>query len=144
MAQHKPSPDEAEDLAHDTLAYAQKLLTEQGGFAPFGTLIQAAGDRSVIGSDEGDVTEAIEGLRRAFRGEAQAGLIRASAVCFDIVTRPPGSSEDTDAICIEVESRDGFCRALIVPYHQPEGGEASYGEPIEAEKRPEIFRGPHS
>jgi hypothetical protein len=43
----------------------------------------------------------------SFAREAQAGTIRAAAVCVDVRTVPPGQTEKRDAICTQLEHENG-------------------------------------
>jgi hypothetical protein len=58
----------------------------------------------------------IDLLRAAFRRQAQEGTIMACALAYDIRTIPPGQSQKTDAIAVNLDHRGGMSIVVIYPY----------------------------
>lgn len=104
---HQPDLDA---LLNDLLAFAERMLREQGEFYPFGGSITADGERISVGakgsSDHPPSRELIEIMTDAFRRQAAEGKIRAAGICFDVRVVPPGQPDKTDAIELSLE-REG-------------------------------------
>jgi hypothetical protein len=98
------------------IPFAQQQLEEQGEFHPFGALLSAEGRAQFAGAavevELPDASDLIIRLNTVFRARAQAGEIRASAVCADV------RADGGDAIRLDVEHRDGGPMLFLVPYRR--------------------------
>jgi len=75
-------------------------------------LSAVAGD---VGKEHPESQEVIDFLTAAFREQAASGAIRASGVCIDVRTIPPGQTEKTDAILARLEHKDGEAIDVTFP-----------------------------
>jgi hypothetical protein len=153
MATLPVGPHRVEEMLRFCLETAKQMLEANGGFAPFGAIIDGNGTRRPVVGDTGkpDPTAAqiynlIEESMRAqfFRGEIVAGAIVADA------TVPPEFKPDhPDGIRITVES-SSISRLVFQPYKKvdAEPGAAGpahphvYGELLGVNVRPTIFVAP--
>jgi len=105
---------------NSALPFAEKMLSEHGEFYPYGESMQADGTIvSVAGYDgrERPPSQAIiDLLRQGFHVDAAKGTIIASALIYDVRTIPPGQSEKTDAIAVELDHRDNYSVVVYFPY----------------------------
>jgi len=116
----KSQQHDLEQLLSAAVPFAEQMLTKHGEFFPYGSSMDNDGKISAVGGYTGDEhpksAEVIDLLRGAFRRDAEAGKIRACAVVYDIRTVPPGKTEKTDAIAVELEHRRGMSIKVIYPY----------------------------
>lgn len=133
-----------ENLMGTGLAAAQEQLERSGGFLPFALVVENDGDVRLVavspadpeaGGDAGfdadgmirDITE----LLRQHRDE-----FRAAAIVCDITL----VEEDTDAIHVATEHRDGAVFAAVLPYSPPENaGEWEFGDVAADTNEPVIW-----
>ncbi len=80
----------------------------------------------------------IGGLRQ----QAERGEIRASALCIDVLTIPPGEKEKTDAISVRLEHANGESVIVFVPYRKLTSGEYEYGDLFAMRGTHDVFRTP--
>jgi hypothetical protein len=129
------------------LAMAQMLLKKQGEFYPIGGVISSDGIlRHVGGKIEGDdhphSQSLIDLLTETFRKEAAAGRVRAAAICYEVLTIPPGKDRKQDAICCSAEHCLGEAVDVFVPYALRVDGNFSYDEAFAAKRIPQFFEKP--
>src|SRR5690348_1235831 len=58
----------------------------------------------------------IDLLHGEFAADGKTGAIIASAVVYDVRTVPPGETEKTDAVAIELDHRDNYSVVVFIPY----------------------------
>jgi hypothetical protein len=137
------SRPDLDGLMNMMVGFAQQLLAKQKRFIPFGTSMSADGEISAvagdIGKDHPEAQEMIEFLAAALRQQASAGTIRASGICIDVRTIPPGQTEKTDAILARLEHKDGEAIDVYLPYRKPLLGKMKYGELFAAQGERQIF-----
>ncbi len=102
------------------MPFAEQMLTKYGEFIPYGSTMNSDRKIASVGGDTGDEhpksQEMIDLLRAAFRRQAQEGTIMACALAYDIRTIPPGQSQKTDAIAVNLDHRGGMSIVVIYPY----------------------------
>ena len=126
-----PHP-ELEELLNALVPFAQEMLSKHGEFYPFAASMDLDGEISCVAGDTGDEQpgseDVIELLSEGLRDEARQGKIRATGICLDIWTIPPGKTEKTDAICVRLEHVDGDAVHCCVPYRKGMLGKYKYGD----------------
>lgn len=120
------------------------LLTKQGEFLPVGAIMLSNGEiRHVGGKIEGNdypgAQPLIDLLTDTFRNEAAKGRLRAVAICYDVLTIPPGKDRKQDAICCGLEHCLGESVNVFTPYIRTEDGGFRYGEVFCAKKEAQFF-----
>jgi hypothetical protein len=112
--------DECEDLLNTVLPLAEKHLTEHGEFFPFGATLSADGKQAVTmaydGTDRPPSQPLIELLRDGYRQGARSGKLTATALVYDVLVIPPGTSTKTDAIAVELDHSKGYSLVVFFPY----------------------------
>jgi len=93
--------------------------------APTGEITSAGAD---AGHEHPRSQELIELLFSGLSEQASQGSIIAAGICMDVKVVPPGSIAKTDAICVELEHRDGEAVDVFVPYAISSSGSITYGE----------------
>jgi hypothetical protein len=68
------------------------------------------------GTEHPKSQEMIDFLQGAFRRQAQEGKITACALVYDIRAIPPGQTEKTDAVAVNLDHRGGVSIVVIYPY----------------------------
>jgi hypothetical protein len=84
----------------------------------------------------------IDLLRRGFRVSAVNRKIIASALAYDVRTIPPGRTEKTDAVAIDLDHRDNYSIVVYVPYAIV-AGRAQFDAPFASKGNFEIFPASH-
>jgi hypothetical protein len=127
-----------------TLPFANRMLTERGEFYPFGATMKADGkiDQTAahVGEEFPDSQQfLIDLLLGAYRAQAANGVLRATAICFDGRTIPPGQTEKTDAICVQLEHMDGEVVDVFLPYQKDGQGVLTWGQLFAAKGSGVVF-----
>lgn len=111
---------QCEELLDSALPFAKKMLAEYGEFYPYGATLQSNGKIGSVGGYKGEEhppsQSIIDFLRQAFRTQASEKTIIASALVYDVRTVPPGQSQKTDAIAVELDHRDNYSMVVYFPY----------------------------
>ncbi len=119
-------------LLKASLPVAKEILRKHGGFHPLGFSMKTDGSIVAAASyvDEGDLTaqDQIELLVRGYRKEAEAGNLRAAAICVNVTVRPPDAAESTSAIQMNIEHESGEAVDVFLPYQISSKNELSWGE----------------
>src|SRR6266567_4747931 len=107
----KTQKQELESLLDAALPFAKQMLTNHGEFYPYGATIDHKGQISNVGGYTGDEhpksTELIDLLKAAYRRDGETDKIMACALVYDIRTIPPGQTQKTDAVAVDLDHRDG-------------------------------------
>jgi hypothetical protein len=118
-------------LMDSLLPFAEKMLKEHGEFFPFGGTVDAAGQIGMSGGWTGDEhppsNDVIGLLQSGFKRGAHEGTYIAAALVYDVRVVPPGQSEKTDAIAVDVSHKEGISQTVIYPY-KLQAGELSFGQ----------------
>lgn len=130
-----PVQEDAQSLVDAALAFVEELLGEHGEYPPFGCMMmvnQPQVDLVAASGNEGQApppdTELIGLLESGFRQQAESGELLAAAIVVDVQVTPPGQSEETDAVLVRIDHREGYCVDAIFPYSVSEEGDFSLGE----------------
>ena len=131
------------DLVLPILGLAEKMLEQDGEFAPFGARLAAGGQMALVDVaetlDEPTNPLIVDALYAAFRLEARSGMIRACAVCWDaLVPRTEGGGL-MDAIAIGLEHRDGDPTIVLCGYERAPTGDYRFDDPVTATGRRHVF-----
>ena len=104
-----------------------EMLTKRGEFFPYGVVMSRDGEIAMIagytGTEKPPSTEVLDVLYEGLRTKAEEN--RGAAVVADVRLK----AENTDAIQIEVEHREGTALKVFLPYRKrvfggkPEAGE---------------------
>jgi hypothetical protein len=120
-AQSVPTPKaQCEELLNAVLPMAKKLLSAHGEFYPFGASMKPDGQivqtAAYDGREHPPSEPLIDLLRQSFRAQAKDGAIIASATIYDVRTMPPGATDKTDAVAVELDHRDSYSVIVLFPY----------------------------
>ena len=125
--------EEAQLLVDELLPFAEKMLSEHGEFFPFGAHITADGkiefDAASDGSEHPLSNTIIQLLHDAMAQGAKTGKIRCSGIAYDARVIPPGSSEKSDAVIIELEHKESYNVKVAFPYKLT-GKSAQFSQPF--------------
>jgi hypothetical protein len=129
-------------LLEPCLSLAKRLLSKFGEFLPFGHAMRANGEIESFAFDAGpDKTgrERVDYGLIAFREVAKTRGLRATALCFDVRVVPPGESDKSDAIEIQMEHIDGAALSVFLPYQRDSSGMFIYGTLFAAKAESMVF-----
>ena len=132
-----------DELLNALIPFAQQMLAKHGEFFPFGVTMSNDGEIAAEAAYDVDeqppAEQLISMLTEAFRQKAGSGQIRAAGICCDVRTIPPGKTEKTDALCLELEHQAGDAANLYLPYKKGLFGRYKYGEIFGVARTPEFF-----
>jgi hypothetical protein len=133
-----------ETLFNAVRPVAAEMLARQGEFHPFGASLDSGGKlgsvAAVSADDHPKSAQLLAQLKASFRGAAGANKIVASALAYNIRVAPPGQTEKTDAIAIDLDHRDGVSLTMICPYQLGPDRQPVFGALLVQEGNHEIFR----
>lgn len=131
------------NLLNAILPFAQQMLAKHGEFYPCGSTMKTDGqivaEAVYDGNEHPPSQQLIDMLTQIFKRQAAAGQIRAAAICYDVRTIPPGQSQKTDAICVDMEHQSGQCARIYLPYKKGWFGKIQYGELFATRRDAEFF-----
>ena len=132
-----------EALIDATLPFAELMLKKHQEFFPYGAAMSSNKEIRNIGGYTGEEhppsLDIIDLLRKAYKKEGAEGKTMACALAYDIRTIPPGKSEKTDAVAIELDHRDGMSIIMIYPYKFSPEKVLIWGDGYAVEGKYEIF-----
>lgn len=136
--------EELEKLLIAALPVGEKMLATRGEFLPYGATMDRKGKISNVGGFTGDEqpdsAELIELLKEAFRRDAKAGKLMASALFCDVVTDASGQTARSGAIRVDLDHRDGVSLVMVYPYTISPDGKVQLAAPLATKGQGEIFR----
>lgn len=105
------------------LPFAEKMLREEGGFCPYAGVMRKDGTIDYLDAlegliDEPDADKLAEAVLERLRKLADSGLCEASALVFDATTVLPSSGRSSSAVVMELEHRQDYAVAMVLPYFQ--------------------------
>jgi hypothetical protein len=110
-----------ENLLGAALPFAQQMLKEHGEFFPYGETMGPDAKYTSVAGYTGDEhpksTDVIALLKKGFRKDGAAGKIIASALVYDVRIVPPGCTDKSDAVAIDLNHRNGLSLCMAYPYH---------------------------
>jgi hypothetical protein len=117
---------------NELLPFAQQMLAKHGEFFPFGGYVDVGGGIVHVGGWTGEEQppsqEVIKVINAGLRERAERGEIRASGLCVDVLTVPPGETQKRDAVSIRLEHANGESVVVFLPYRRSASGDYEYGE----------------
>src|SRR2546421_11430945 len=103
-------------LLNAALPFAQQQLAKHGEFFPYGVAMKRDGQIAMVagytGTERPPSTEVLDIIYEALRSKADEN--RGAAVVADVRL----SGEETDALQVEVEHRDGIAPKIFFPYRK--------------------------
>jgi len=139
----KMPKEELEQLMNEVLPFAQKMLKDYGEFYPYGGFINSKGEIVFSGAHDGNEhpssKDLIDLMTKAFQTAAKSGECRATAIMYDSRIIPPGSTQKSDAIAINLDHADGLSIIVFLPYQIKEKGNVIYGEMFAQKGESKIF-----
>jgi len=130
---------QVEGLMNELLPFAEKMITEHGGFHPFGGYLKPSAEVVHVGvQPDGEYTSAtgrVEMLIDSFKQLAAQEKAIAFAIATD-VTLPNEDGSKGDAIRLFLEHRTGYCAEVFFRYERRGGAveitdtTAQQGDPI--------------
>ena len=107
------------------------MLIAHGEFYPFGANLSSDGKQALTAAHDGDdrppSQPLIDLLRAGYKEGAKSGRLAATALVYDVLVIPPGSSTKTDAIAVELDHRGGYSVVVFFPY-VIKSGQVTFGE----------------
>ncbi len=107
-------------LLSSVLPFAEQMLTKHRGFIPYGWTMSSDGKIAAVagytGVEQPNSQDIIHLLKGTFHLQAKNGTIKACALAYDIRTIPPGQTQKTDAIAVNLDHRGGMSIVAIYPY----------------------------
>jgi hypothetical protein len=135
---------ELEKLLDAVMPFAKQMLTNHSEFFPYGATMDANGKITSVGGYTGDehpkFTEVIDLLKSAYRRDGDTGKIMACALAYDIRAIPPGQTQKTDAVAVDLDHRDGMSIIVIYPYAVGTDKKLQLGTPYAVKGKREIFK----
>lgn len=123
--------NDAQALVDFMLPFAETMLSKHGGFFPYGAQQTVSGAIEAVGASDGSEHPPSQELLALLRGglaqAAKKGTIRCSGVAYDAKVIPPGASNKSDAVIIELEHKDGYHVVVVFPYTLS-GGQLEFGQ----------------
>jgi hypothetical protein len=130
-------------LLKTVLPFAEDQLRRHGEFQPFGATMSVDGtithEMANTEDEQPKSAELVQILIEAFRMKADQGIVRATAICFDVCTVPPGQTEKTDAIRVGLDHRDGKSVDVLLPYRKGWFGRITFRNSVVKKAEPGIF-----
>lgn len=130
-------------LLNPLLMFARQMLAKHGEFYPHAAVLNVEGKVALVASYDGDEHPAsqavLDELHAGLRVMAQKAMIRAAGVCFDVRILPPGGTEKTDAIQVDLEHMDGEAISVFLPYRKSIFGKQKYAELFATSGTPTLF-----
>jgi hypothetical protein len=139
VADAKP---ESETLMNEAVPFAEKMLRQHGEFYPYGYVMKPSGEIALVagynGTDRPKSQIVIDLLVAGFKQDAAIGKVKATALVYDILVVPPGTSEKSDAIAVALDHRDNYSMVVIFPYVLRHG-QLTIGAPFAQKGESRIF-----
>jgi hypothetical protein len=140
----KTQKAELEKLLAASLPFAQQMLAKHAEFYPYGATMGSDGKIANVGGYTGDehpkFTEVIDLLKAAYRRDGETGKIMASALVYDIRTIPPGQTQKTDAVAVDLDHRDGMSIIMVYPYTIDADKKVRFASPFAMKGAGAIFK----
>jgi hypothetical protein len=126
--------EDSDSLLNAVMPFAQKMLTKNREFYPFGATMSTGGEISLVagatGNEHPESAAVIDVIEKGFRESASSGKVRATALAIDVRITPPGKSTKQDAVEVRIDHRDNDSVRVIYPYSFSGSGEVLLEEPF--------------
>lgn len=145
MDDRPPDRQDLDSVLDFLIQFAQQTLGRYGEFYPFGAVLTNEGEivgqaGKLVETDRPPSQAVIDLIVDGMRGQATAGSIRASGLCFDVKWRMPDETI-TDAIYVSLEHRSGRTVVVVQPYAKRRFLGFKYGELIAQAGEAQVFQG---
>jgi hypothetical protein len=132
-----------DNLLNAILPFAQQMLAKHGEFYPYGSTMttdgQIVAQAAYDGDDRPPSQQLLDLMTQAFRQQAANGEIRAAGICYDVRTIPPGQTDKTDAIRVDLEHESGQSVSVFLPYKKGWFGKIQYGHLFATKRDAQFF-----
>lgn len=122
--------EESQELMDSVLPLAEKLLSEDGEFFPYGGAMTPDGKIVSVAAYDGDEhppsSKLIDMLHKAFRTAAMNKEYKATALVYDVRVQL-ANGDPSDALAIELDHEAGCSIVVLLPYALSKG-QLHYGE----------------
>ena len=136
------SKEVAEGLLDALLPLAEDELLKQGGFYPYGGVLDLEGEvlavMADVDDDGVDANDVIASLRERFQEQAENEEINACGIFYEATVEDPDAEEMTDAIVAEIDVSDGYSIKICQMYELRDG-ECEFGNLFAMDGDREIF-----
>ncbi|QQE12705.1 hypothetical protein JD969_04355 [Planctomycetota bacterium] len=137
------SKEVAEGLLDVLLPFAEDELLKQGGFYPYGGVLDLEGEvlavmADVEGDDDVDANDVIASLKERFKEQAEKEAINACGVIYEATVEDPDTEELADAIVAELDVSGGYSIKVCQMYELRDG-ECEFGNLFAMDGEGEIF-----
>jgi hypothetical protein len=140
---HATQKKQLEELLTAVRPLADKMLAEHAEFFPYGATMSPDQKITAVGGYTGDEhpksVDVITLLKEAYRRDGATGKILACALVYDVRVVPPGQSEKTDAVAIDLDHRDGMSVTMYFPYRIDADRKVVFGELFASKGHDGIF-----
>ena len=113
--------EDSQVLMESVLPLAEKLLSKNGEFFPYGGAMKPNGEIVGVAAYDGDEqppsAELIKLLQQAYKTAAKNKEYKATALVYDVRVQLPESSVKTDAIAIALDHELGYSVVVFIPYN---------------------------
>lgn len=120
------SRQKAEQLINALMPYAEQMLTENGGFLPYGGVIAPDEEIHLVQfAEENEPVQAQDVFERAnvaLRAGAQDGKWTTTALVADVTVTKPGEQEAQQAVSFALDDAEGNSVEVFFPYTLKESG----------------------
>jgi hypothetical protein len=120
------SKQKAEQLINALMPFAEKMLTESGGFLPYGGVITPDDQVHLVQfAEDGETVKAQEifdQANAALRSGAQEGKWTTTALVADVTVTRPGEQEAQQAVSFALDDAEGNSVEVFFPYTVKESG----------------------
>jgi len=139
----KMQKQQLEGLLKVVVPFAETMLKKHGEFYPYGGTMGVDEKITCVGGYTGNEhpksDEVIKLLKDSYRSEGAAGKIMACALVYDVRVIPPGQTEKTDAIQVNLDHRDGMSVTMFYPYRIGSDKQVTFSPPFAQKGVGEIF-----
>jgi hypothetical protein len=119
------SKQKAEQLMNALMPFAEQMLSENGGFLPYGGVITPDDEVHLVQfAEEGQEVKAhdvFEQANHALRAGAQDGKWNTTALVADVTVTKPGEQEPMQAVSFALDDAEGTSVEVFFPYTVKEG-----------------------
>lgn len=132
--------EESEYLMNDILPLAERMLSEEGEFHPYGGYICTDGAvvHVAVSLETTKGTEYVQAMIDDFLDRANQGQLRAVAMVTNVRIQPPGAPEKQDAIQVSLEHASGYWADVFFPY-ELSGDEITFSPVFAQARQPVVF-----
>lgn len=136
------SQEKAQQLMHALMPFAEKMLTESGGFLPYAGVITPDDQIHLVqfaeDTDEAEAHHVYEHANVALRQGAQEGKWTTTALVTDVNVTKPGEEESMQAVSFALDDSEGNSVEVFFPYTIKEGA-VDFGTAFAQQGAKQIF-----